>query len=268
MFKNLLLLTFLSLFILSCGSGKLKPNLPAEERMIYAMKKFDDGDYLDAKTEFRIIVLNFSGQNIVDKAQYYLAECHLYLKEYILAIAEYEKLIRMFPNSEFADDAQFKIGVANYKLSPKYSLDQSYTLKAIEELQKFNEEYPQSEFVAESFELMKKCREKLARKEYKNGDLYRKLTLYDSAVIYFETVLNSYYDTKYAKDAQYWLAECLRKEGDYNRALDEFNRFLTKYPDSNRTESIKKIVKQLEKEIQEALEQETKVKDTLSNSGN
>lgn len=254
MLKKLLILVLLGLVILSCGSRKPKPNLPAEERLQLAMKKFNDGDYLDAKTEFRIIVLNFPGHNIVDKAQYYLAECHFKMKEYILAIAEYEKLIQMYPNSQFADDAQYKIGLSNYKLSPKYSLDQSNTLKAVEELQKLIEDYPESEFVESATNLIQKCREKLAKKEYKNGDLYRKLGYNRAAIIYFESVLNNYYDTKYAKQAQFWLAECLRRSGKYDRAIVEFERFLKKYPKSKQKVQIMKLLKQIEREKKSILQ--------------
>jgi len=250
MFRKWLILALLGSLILSCSSGKPKPNLSAEERLTYAKKKFNDSDYLDAKTEFRIIVLNFPGHPVVDEAQYYLAESHYKLKEYILAVAEYEKLVRMFPNSDFVDDAQYKIGLSYYQLSPKYSLDQENTLKAIDELQKFTEEYAESELVAEANDLIQKCREKLARKEYKNGELYRKMSNCSSAIIYFESVLNTYYDTKYAKDAQYWLAECLRREGDFERALVEFDRYLRKYPDSKRKPIVKKILKQIESEMQ------------------
>ena len=246
MLNRWMLFVFLGLFFLSCGSRKPKPNIPAEERLEYAMKKFNDGDYLDAKTEFRIIVLNFPGHNVVDNAQFHLAECHYRMKEYILAIAEYEKLIRMFTNSQYVDDAQFKIGLSNYKLSPKYSLDQVNTLKAIEEFQRFTEDYPESEYAEEANKLIQKCREKLAKKEFKNGDLYRKMSNYRSAIIYFESVLNNYYDTKYAEDAQFWLAVCLKKRHDYDRAVDEFNLFLKKYPHSKRKATVIRSLKQIE----------------------
>ena len=245
MLKRLFFIFLSGIIILSCGSNRPKKDLSAEERINWAIKKFDDGDYLDAKTEFRIIVLNFPGHNVVDKAQYYLAECHFKLKEYILAIAEYEKLLRMFQNSSYRDDALYKIGLANYKLSPKYSLDQTYTLQAIEKLQQFMEEFPKSDFKAEANEIMTRCREKLSKKEYKNGELYRKLAFYDAAILYYESVVNNYYDTSWAKEAQYWLAECLKKEGEYEQASAEFRRYLDKYPEGKRISVVKNTLQEL-----------------------
>ena len=84
MIRRCVILLMVGLFIYSCASNRSKMNFSAKERLQYAMKKFNDGDYLDAKTEFRIIILNFPGQSVVDTAQFHYAECHLKMKEYIL----------------------------------------------------------------------------------------------------------------------------------------------------------------------------------------
>ena len=94
---------------------------------------------------------------------------------------------------------------------------------------------------------MLKCREKLARKEYKTGELYRKMAYWDAAVLYFEAVLSSYYDTDFAEDAQFWIAECLRKNNEYDRAIEEFAKYLRKYPESDRREQAQKLLGQSQK---------------------
>ena len=63
MLKRLLVISAVALFVISCSGGKPKETMSAKERLTYAMKKFKDGDYLDARTEFRVIVLNFPGQS-------------------------------------------------------------------------------------------------------------------------------------------------------------------------------------------------------------
>jgi outer membrane protein assembly factor BamD len=242
----------MAILMLSCSGNRPKETMSAKERLKFAMKKFKGNDYLDARTEYRILVLNYPGQGVADTAQYYLAECHLNLKEYILATAEYEKLIRMFPASGFVDDAQYKIGYANYKQSPKYSLDQTNTLKAIEELQRFTEDYPTSDLVNDANKLMFLCREKMARKDYKTGELYRKMEYFEAAALYYEDVLANYYDTQFAEDAQFWLAECSRKNGQYNRAIEEFSKYLRKYPTSKRQSQVQLLLKHSQKSKEEA----------------
>ena len=246
-FRTVVVCLLIVVCAFSCGRNKIKSGLTVEERMKDAIRKFDDGDYLDVKTEFQIIILNYPGSSLSDKAQFYLAECHFKLKEYILASAEYQKLIRVYPNSDYVDDAQYKVALANFKLSPKYSLDQTNTEKTIVELQKFLEDYPNSELVKEANEMMAKCREKLAKKSYKSGVSYKKRSLYRSAVIYYEYVLDNYYDTSFAEIALFEKAECLKLLEDYEEAITFYQLFIEKYPENSRNEKIKNILAKFDK---------------------
>lgn len=218
----------------SCGRHRLKATASADERMAYAEKLFADGDYLDARTEFRIIILNFPGSSVSDRAQMRFADCHFNLKEYIIAAEEYKKLVRIFPNSEYVDDAQYKIALSLFKLSPKYSLDQDYTNKAIEEFQKFLDDFPNSDLVPEVNKYMKLCREKLGKKYYRNAESYRKLTWYKSAIVYYDFVLDNYYDTEFAKMSLYGKAECFQNIGDNEQAVKFYQLYLEKYPNAAR----------------------------------
>jgi outer membrane protein assembly factor BamD len=239
---QILLFILIIVILTGCGRHKIKPNLPAEERMKTAEKMFNDGDYLDARTQFRIVILNSPGGSLSDKAQFYYAECHFKLKEYILAIAEYEKLIRMYSNSDYVDDAQYKIGLSYYKLSPKPALDQTNTEKALEEFQKFLEDYPNSPLVPKANEFMHKCRGKLAQKNFRNGESYRKRALYRSALVYYDYVLDNYYDTKYAEKSLWEKAECYRRIGDIEQAEKFYKLFLEKYPKSSKADKIKDLL--------------------------
>ena len=250
--KDYLLLALVLLAILgSCGRNKLKATLTADERMRIAEKMYENGDYLDAKTEFKIITLNFPGSTVSDRAQFYLGECHYKLKEYILSSAEYRKLTRIFPNSEFVDDAQYKIALSNFKLSPKYSLDQTNTQKAIEEFQRFLEDYPNSDLVPEANKYMLKCREKLARKNYENAESYRKRAFFTAAIKYYDHVLDNFYDTKYAEKALFGKAEAFRKSGDLDQAIKYYQVFLEKYPDSSKISRVKNLLAKMQTGEQE-----------------
>jgi len=229
----------LPLLLLACGTTKIPPNLTAEERFEVAKRLFDKSKYLEAKTQFKIITLNNPGSRIVDEAQYYLAETHFKLKEYLLAASEYERVLRMYPQSPLVDDAQYKIGLCYLKLSPGYALDQDYTYKAITEFQRFLEDYPTSDLVPQVEKYLFQCRSKLAEKDYRAGELYRKMGDCRAAAVYFDSVLNNYYDTKFAEKAQYWKAECLRRLGDFAAAQKEFEDFLTRYPKSGLVSTVR-----------------------------
>lgn len=239
---QLILFTLLILVLTGCGKHKIKPNISGEERMKIAEEMFNDGDYLDARTQFRIVILNSPGGTLSDKAQFYYAECHFKVKEYILAIAEYEKMTRIYANSEYVDDAQYQIGMSYYKLSPKAALDQSYTEKAIEEFQKFLEDYPGSDLVPKTNEYMRKCRDKLAQKNFKNGESYRKRALFRSALVYYDFVLDNYYDTKFAEKSLWEKAECYRQLSEAEQAEKFYQLYLEKYPDNVKAEKAKEFL--------------------------
>lgn len=217
---------------MSCSSYNVKPNMAPEERFALAKKMFENRDFFEAKTQFKIVTLNNPGIHFVDEVQYYLAEAHFYLKEYIIAADEYSRLIRLYPKSQWADDAEYKIGYCYFKLSPKASLDQKYTHQAIENFQRFLEDFPNSELVPKAEKMLKTCRTKLAKKEYKAGELYRRLNNYTAALVYFNSVLENYYDTQYAEPAHFWKGETLYKLDRKEEALESFKEFLRKYPNS------------------------------------
>ncbi len=216
-----------------CGSSRVNlPSMPPEEQLLTAMKTFQKKDYYQAKNQFTIVVLNNRGHRIIEEAQFYLGECHYHLKEYILAIAEYEKLIRTLPRSEFVDDARYKIGMCYYKLAPNYALDQEYTIKAISEFQQFLIEYPESELLEVVEERMHECQEKLARKAYKAGELYRKMGYYKSAIISYELMLNEYPESKYVDDAMFFKGECHRLMSEDDEAEKLYQNLVRIFPES------------------------------------
>lgn len=233
MIRQVFILILISILALtSCSNKKLRANLTPDERLALAKEMFEKRSYLDAITQFRIITLSYAGSSIVDEAQYYLADCHFQLKEYILAASEFERLTRVFPNSEWVDDAQFKIGLCYFKLSPKYSLDQGYTLKAIDSFQQFLEDFSTSELVPQVQQKLNECRYKLAQKEYAIAEQYRKLKNYHAAIIYYDSVIEKYYDTEFSPRALYHKAVCLIENRELDQAIASLESFLLKYPNN------------------------------------
>ena len=136
-----------------------------------------------------------------------------------LHLYEYQKLIRVYPNSDYVDDAQFKKALSYFELSPKYSLDQDYTNKAVEEFEKFLEDFPKSELMPDVKLYMRKCREKLAKKYYENAQSYYKIALFESAIIYYDYVLDNFYDTEFAQKSLLSKAECYKRIGESDQAI-------------------------------------------------
>lgn len=230
---HLLIVLMMGSVIIGCSKEKVNfATLTPDEQLAYAKSRFEKRDYYGAKMNFTVIVLNNPGSRLIEEAQYYLGESHFELKEYLLAIEEYEKLIRSLPQSEFVDDASYKVALSYYMLSPNYGHDQDYTNKAIFHFQQFLEDYTNSEHRPDGQAKLEELREKLAKKEFKAGDLYRKMGYYRAAIVYYQGVLDAYYDSSYIDDALYWKGECHKRIGEWEESIKSYEDLMGKHPDS------------------------------------
>lgn len=227
----ILVLSLVVLVLAGCGGSRKWEDMDATQAWKKIQKVYNKGAYLDASERLELFLINFGGSSIVDSAQFLLGEAHFKMKEYIIAAAEYEKMMIQFPQSHLAEESEYKLGLCYYEMSPKPALDQQYTAKAIDAFQLFIEDYPQSPRVDDATEMIGKCRWKLAGKEFRGGRLYHKMGEYSSARIYYNEVLNNYYDTEYAPKAQYYKALSFLDSDRYDEAIAEFRLFLEKYQD-------------------------------------
>lgn len=237
--------------LVSCSSRKITGDVTPEKRMEVALKWFNNKHYLDAKTQFRILTLSHGGTHLADKAQFYLAECHYYLKEYLLSANEYDRLLKIFPSSDYVDDAKYKLGMSYYQLSPKFSLDQEYTQKAIQIFQEFLEEYHDSEHADDVETYLAKCRQKLAKKTYVAAVQYRKMSYYTASNIYLNKVLEQYYDSSFAPRSQFFLADNYKNLQQFEKAREEAMTFLEKYPQHKLADKARDLLNAVENKAQQ-----------------
>ncbi len=213
-----------------CSSSEQATTISAEDRFARGKQLFDDGDYLEAINEFTVVTLQFQGSAVADDAQFFLGECRFRREEFLLAAFEYQQLLRNMPASPLVPDAQFRIGLCYYHLSPKSSLDQEYTRKAIDELQTFVEYHPAHEKTAEAERLIAELTTRLARKSFEIAEQYAVLDYYRSAVFYYDDVIEKYHDTEFAPQAYLGKARIQLGRRKYAEALQTLTAFLDKFP--------------------------------------
>ncbi len=216
--------------VFGCTGKKINYDELTPEQQLEAAKKFFKKEkYYAAQEGFRMIVLRNPGNVIVDQAQYYLAESYFYEEKFIMAIEEYEKLIRSLPNSPYIDDAYYKVGLCYYELSPGYALDQEYTYKAISQFESFLAKYPDSELRKQVLEKLQDCHNKLAKKVYKTGELYRKMNYLRAAIISYKDVVEEYSDSEFVPNSLYWLVKCNIIMDNIEEAQKYYNKLKSSY---------------------------------------
>ena len=114
-------LILISLMLLaSCSGTRNNDEQTLKDIFNQAMDNLENSKYLQAQSDFKNVLIRGTGTDLGDDAQYFLGESYYRNKEYLLAIAEYEKLTRKMGYSPFVEDARFKICEAYRIESPKY----------------------------------------------------------------------------------------------------------------------------------------------------
>lgn len=232
-----------------CSASVDTANLGPEDRLKHALDLYNDDDYQEALTELQGIILQYPGNAVVDDAQYYLAMTRFKRDEYILAGFEFSKIIKNMAASQFVPDAQYMLAQSYYKLSPSYSLDQTYTKKAVEEFQAFIDFFPTNPNVPDAEKKISELNSKLAQKEYNSATIYEKMDFYTAALIYYNNVVEIYHDTKFAPLALYNRIQILVSKNRDKEAAADIDKFLLRYPGNDNVKELQALKVKLENKL-------------------
>ncbi|AZI21590.1 outer membrane protein assembly factor BamD [Chryseobacterium taklimakanense] len=171
------------------------------------------------------------------------AYANYYDKQYRVAAHHFKNFSVTFPEDPRAEEAAYMSAICYYEGSMDYNLDQKNTESAINELQNFLTNYPNSEKAKNINERIDDLSYKLEFKAFENARQYFKMNEYKAAVVAFENVLADFPSTKlrpkindYILKSKYHLAMNSiydKKEDRLNEAV-AYTRFIEKeMPDTD-----------------------------------
>ena len=140
-------------------------------------------------------------------AHFYLAKSHSSRGDHITAAQEFSRLAESFATDTLADDAQYLAGLEYEKLWRRPDLDATYGSEALAAYQLLQSLYPDSNLRDSSQKRIDHLEAMYADKELKNGEYYFRRKAYDSAIIYFRSVIDRYARTPAVREAMIRLAE-------------------------------------------------------------
>jgi outer membrane protein assembly factor BamD len=220
-----------SIIFYGCSSNKFIRDIDYDAEFEKGKLALSNKKYVRAQDHFNTVVIGASHTELGDDALFYLGETYYYMGDRLLAIAEYDRLIRRMSFSPYVEKARYRICESYVILSPKYFRDQTYSEKAIEKLQEFIDDYPNSDKREEAQNNIKILRNKLSRKAYDTGILYIKMDEYKSALIAFKQVVDLYYDSEYNELAHMKTIACYIYRNEFEEAqkyYDEKRSFIEK----------------------------------------
>jgi outer membrane protein assembly factor BamD len=202
------------------------------QRYDWSAERYEDGKYSQAIRGFRDFLFRDPLNSSADSARLLLAESYLESDQELLAANEFRQLATTRPNSALADDAQYGVCRAYWKLSPDIARDQEFTRNTIEECTRLVEFYPRSPLASDARATIAEATQKMAAKDLKIGRWYYSRGLYQSSIIYLEGVLETYPGSEVEPEVLALLHDAYSYVGFSREAEQVRERLLQAYPES------------------------------------
>lgn len=167
------------------------------------------GDLESGRRVLREVMEDYPNPKYVSRIAYLLGQFAQELQEWPEAIDSYTLIVRQFPDSSLAPDAQFKLAQA-YEESGRFdeALEAYVTLAAT---------YPKSPLIANVM--------------IRISDHFFKAEKFDIAAQVGEKFLEKFESHEYASRIAFRIGQCYYKAKEYQRAGDSFDRFEKLFPD-------------------------------------
>jgi outer membrane protein assembly factor BamD len=238
-----------------------------------AEKYYDEGDFKRANRLFEQIAPRYVGKPQGERVMFFFADTYFQTEQYYLAGYQFERFIKSYPNSDKLQEAIFREAKSYYELSPRYSLDQTDTDKALIKLQNFINTYPESEFFAEANEMAQELTLKKQKKEFEIAKQFDKLGEFNypilvSSIQAFNNFVTDNPGSIYREDAFFYRLKSemtlannsiiTKQEERYREALKYYQALMKSYPDTKYKKEAQNFYETIQEELKLPVEADSK----------
>ena len=216
-------------FLIACAGGlvacgaKFKPELYASPVELFDASKaeYERGNCSGAERGFTRVVFELPPRDPrLAEARYLIGECQFQDKRYLEASRELRRAADDFPTHEIAPTALMRSGDALAKLWKRAELDPTYGEQALAVYSEVLTRYPNASAAALTRERVTELGDRFALKDLKNGDYYYRLRAYDSAMIYYKSVIAGWPESRHTPTALMKLVVTYRRIGYEEEAVE------------------------------------------------
>ena len=234
-------LTTLALPLIACGGGDRYQGLTADDLYRMAENELAEGDQENAVEALERLHVSFGDWPRLPEAGLLLARAHYENDDYLTARGEYRRFLDRFAAHAGAPDAAAGECRSLAALAPAPQRDQGYTEEALTVCGNVVLDYARTSQAEEADALRANLRRTMAEKEYLNADHYFRRRQYDSAIIYYQFVVDLYPETDLAPQALLGVYRSNQAIGYDDLAEEARTRLLQEYPDSPQAVEIRTV---------------------------
>ncbi len=227
----------------SCGRfEKVRKSSDVNYKLTKANEYFDKKDYVHAAELYKDLLPVMKSTRNFEALYYRYSYSYYYMKNYIEASYFFKNFTEYFPTSKELEECEFMYAVCLFKFTPKFSLDQTNTLKSLEAMQSFVSRYPDSKRVSEANTYINTANSKLEVKQADAAKLYYNIAQYKAATVAYKSVIRNYPESTNCDLYQYMIMKAFfkyakasipeKQEERYASAITAYRELKDNYPKS------------------------------------
>jgi outer membrane assembly lipoprotein YfiO len=222
-----------------CSSTKpgpvANPEKVCRDKFADAKKDFDKKNDPEAQTKLRDITVSCAGYDLVEDAQWMLAQSHDRTEQWLEAETEYGILVSNFERSKHVEEARWRMCRAAWQQAPSWDRDPSLTQKAAEKDRSYLVDYPAGKWADSARRDLDELVARLAERRYETARLYQKMDEPLAATIYYQLLLKEYPTSDKVGPARLGLARAYVDLEQFDRAAETIDSLAL---DSSRAASL------------------------------
>jgi len=194
--RKIIPIVLFAVFIITavtCSKKTVRLALSEQDSYTKVSGLYEKGKYVRFLDDSKYFLSDYPASKHAAKVQYWTGEAYTYRKEYEEAIFAYQRVIDKYSDSEYLDDAYYKIGEVYFKQKLNPQRDQTATKKAIYYYEKVAQ--LGSPFTDDARVKIRHCRSLLAQKQYYIARFYYRSKQYDTSIALLDEALSNFSDT-------------------------------------------------------------------------
>jgi len=225
-------------------SAKLQKSVVPPDKTLFQtgsdyLKK---GQYIKSRLAFQTLISTYPDSDMASEAYFAIADSFYEeggTENLLQAEDQYKNFIVFFPTSPKASDAQMKVISLNMRMMRAPDRDQQYSDKALREIKKFLQQFPDSDYVPIAKQFKIEVEESLARADLGVGQFYADRGNNAGARGRFQTIVDEYKSFSGLDDVYFRLASVFEKSNNPEQASVYYGRIVAGYPFSRFSDDAK-----------------------------